>query len=55
MRVVLEIQRGDSSDAAEILALQKLAYSSEAKIYNSYAIPPLVQTFDEMRSDFDRH
>ncbi len=38
-------------DAQEILALQKLAYQSEAAIYNDYAIPPLTQTQESMLSD----
>jgi len=38
-------------DAAEILKLQKLAYLSEAKIYDDYSIPPLVQTLHETEDD----
>jgi GNAT superfamily N-acetyltransferase len=38
-------------DLAEILALQKLAYRSEAEIYNNYAIPPLVQTLKELKGE----
>jgi epoxyqueuosine reductase QueG len=38
-------------DLAEILALQKLAYRSEAEIYNNYAIAPLVQTLKELREE----
>ena len=38
-------------DAKEILQLQKLAYQSEAKIYNDYTIPPLIQSLEEMVSD----
>lgn len=36
----------------KILALQQIAYKSEAEIYNDYSIPPLVQTIDEIRSEF---
>ena len=35
-----------------ILALQKLAYQSEAAIYNDFRIPPLTQTLDEITADF---
>jgi ribosomal protein S18 acetylase RimI-like enzyme len=35
-------------DAAEILALQKLAYQSEAAIYQDYTMPPLMQTLGEI-------
>jgi GNAT superfamily N-acetyltransferase len=38
-------------DAVEILALQKLAYRSEAEIYDDFSIPPLHQTLAEMESD----
>jgi len=40
-------------DAKEVLNLQKLAYQSEAQIYNDYTIPPLTQTLEEIRTDFD--
>ncbi|SNS01756.1 Predicted N-acetyltransferase YhbS [Humidesulfovibrio mexicanus] len=41
-------------DAAEILALQRLAYQSEARLYNDWSIPPLTQTLEELRADFSR-
>lgn len=44
-RVILE-------DALEILALQKLAYQSEAQIYDDWSIPPLLQTVEEIRDEF---
>jgi ribosomal protein S18 acetylase RimI-like enzyme len=48
------ISRADVADAEVILDLQRLAYQSEAAIYNDYSIPPLTQTVDQMRMDFDR-
>jgi len=51
---VLDIQEATVSDAEEILALQKLAYRSEAELYSDYGIPPMVQTLDEIRSEFNR-
>jgi ribosomal protein S18 acetylase RimI-like enzyme len=48
------VQPARPTDAAEILELQKLAYHSEAAIYNEYGIPPLTQTLDGMRADLDR-
>jgi GNAT superfamily N-acetyltransferase len=39
-------------DAPAILELQKLAYQSEARLYNDWNIPPLTQTLDELVSDF---
>lgn len=41
-------------DLEEILALQKLAYMSEAEICNDYTIPPLTQTIEGIRDDFSR-
>lgn len=47
------IGQASVKDAAEILALQKLAYRSEAEIYDDYTIPPLTQTLEEMRTDIE--
>ncbi|HIE32132.1 MAG TPA: GNAT family N-acetyltransferase [Methanosarcinales archaeon] len=47
------IRRATIEDAEEILDLQKLAYKSEAEIYNDYTIPPLTQTLEEMRLEFE--
>ena len=46
------IEKAELADAPEILALQKLAYRSEAEIYNDFSIPPLTQTIDELQEDF---
>ena len=50
----VEIQRATHEDAAEILALQKRAYQSEAALYGAYDIPPLTQTLAEMESDLEQ-
>ena len=42
-------------DAEEILALQKLAYKSEAEIYDDYTIPPLTQSIKEIEGEFEDH
>jgi len=49
----LLIKRARVEDAATILNLQKLAYLSEAQIYNNDSIPPLTQTLEEIRAEFD--
>jgi ribosomal protein S18 acetylase RimI-like enzyme len=49
--VTFSIARATIDDAAAILALQKLAYQSEAERYGDYSIPPLLQTLEEMRQD----
>lgn len=38
-------------DLEEILKLQKLAYKSEAAIYNDYGIAPLTQTLEELQNE----
>lgn len=50
-----EIFRATVEDSIEILALQKLAYQSEAQIYNDWNIPPLLQTIEEIRDEFKTH
>lgn len=40
------------SDLEEILALQKLAYLSEAEICNDFSIPPLLQTIEDIKSEY---
>ena len=42
-------------DASEILELQKLAYQSEAVLYNDFNLPPLKQTLEELQKDFLNH
>lgn len=49
------IEKATREDLPEILALQKIAYQSEASIYNDFAIAPLTQTLEELRYDFDQH
>jgi ribosomal protein S18 acetylase RimI-like enzyme len=48
------IQVAVKNDAEEILQLQKIAYQSEAAIYNDYTIPPLTQSLAEMISDIHK-
>jgi ribosomal protein S18 acetylase RimI-like enzyme len=49
----MTIERATLSDAEEILSLQELAYRSEAELYNDFSIPPLLQTLEEVRKDFE--
>ena len=48
----MEIKTATIDDLNLILALQKLAYRSEAAIYGDYTISPLTQTRDEIEADF---
>lgn len=49
---MIEIARASLEDAAILLELQKLAYESEARLYNDFEMPPLLQTVEEMRAEF---
>ena len=46
--------RADKSDAPEILALQKIAYQSEAELYGDDSLPATQQTLEDLESDFER-
>ncbi len=48
----MEIALASVEDATDILAAQRLAYQSEAEIYDDFAIPPLLETVEELRSQF---
>jgi ribosomal protein S18 acetylase RimI-like enzyme len=49
------IEKATAKDAEDILKLQKLAYISEAEIYNDFSIPPLAQTLPEVLDDFENY
>ncbi len=48
----MKIEVAEISDSREILELQKTAYISEARIYNDFTIPPLIQTREELEMEF---
>lgn len=49
----MRVERATVDDAEKILSLQKLAYQSEAEIYDDFTIPPLTQTLEEIKKDFE--
>lgn len=51
-KVPATIEKASVDDAEKLLEVQKLAYQSEAEIYNDFSIAPLVQTLDELKADF---
>jgi ribosomal protein S18 acetylase RimI-like enzyme len=51
--MIKNITYASTEDAVAILELQKLAYQSEAKLYNDFSIPPLIQTMEELEVDFN--
>jgi phosphoribosylanthranilate isomerase/GNAT superfamily N-acetyltransferase len=48
----VDIAAAGPEDAADILALQKLAYRSEAELHGDYSIPPLTQRLAEIKAEF---
>ena len=48
------ILTAEKSDVPEILALQKVAYQSEAELYGDSSLPALQQSLEEIQSDFER-
>jgi len=51
----MEISRATIDDAEGILALQKLAFRRQAELYDDWALPPLVETLEDLRSKFADH
>jgi ribosomal protein S18 acetylase RimI-like enzyme len=48
-----KIERATVRDAAEILSLQKIAYISEAEIYENHDIEPLKQNLEDIEKAFE--
>jgi ribosomal protein S18 acetylase RimI-like enzyme len=51
----MDITQAELTDAEDILALQILAFRMEAERYKDYGIPPLRQTIDELKTQFNTH
>jgi ribosomal protein S18 acetylase RimI-like enzyme len=54
-KLAMEILHAEIDDAQEILALQRLAYHTEAVLYDNFGIPPLTQTIKDLITQFDDH
>jgi ribosomal protein S18 acetylase RimI-like enzyme len=50
---MISILPAEPQDARAILDLQKLAYQSEARLYNDWSLPPLVQTLESLLEEFE--
>jgi GNAT superfamily N-acetyltransferase len=48
--VQLTITDADPTDAGELLTLQRAAYLAEAALYDDFALPPLTETVEEIRT-----
>lgn len=51
----LVLERATLDDAEAILALQKMAFKSEAELYNNCQIQPLTQSLADIESEFEDH
>ena len=49
---MITISRAEPRDARAILDLQKLAYQSEAKLYNDWSLPALTQSLESLLDEF---
>ena len=49
------IEKAKSRDAEAILSLQKIAYQSEAEVYNDWQLPPLTQSLQSIKSEFSNN
>ncbi len=46
------IEEAIKADAPAILAIQKLAYRSEAELYGFFEMPPLIETLEQLETEF---
>lgn len=51
---MVTISDASTKDADAILVLQKLAYQSEAKLYNDWSLPPLTQSIESLLEEFTK-
>ena len=49
---MISIQLAEQKDLKEILNLQKLAYESEARLYNDWSLPALTQDIESILVEF---
>ena len=51
---MMKIRQASVGKAEEILILQKLAFQSQARLYDDYGLPPLTETLEDIRNEFGR-
>lgn len=54
MNTLINIKQVDTTDLDEILSLQKAAFMEVARLMDNYEIPPLLQTIQDVRNDFEQ-
>lgn len=52
--IPVSIQTAGLEDAEAILRLQRLAYQSEAELYQDCKIPPLTESLEALQAEFER-
>lgn len=50
----MRIEAATEQDLDQILQLQKKAFYGQALTYNDFSLPPLVQTIEDLRTEFTR-
>lgn len=50
---MVKILSAKPDDCDEIIQLQRLAYEAEAKLYNDWTLPPLLQTKDSLQQELE--
>jgi len=50
--ITMFISQASIEDVEAILKLQKIAYQSEARLYNDFSISRLTQTLEQIKADF---
>ena len=55
MADVIHIGPASTADAGELLTLQRAAWLSEGRDHDTFDIPPLTQTLDELRAELPHH
>lgn len=50
----MNIEKAEREDLQDILALQYLAYQSEARLFNNMDIPPLKQTLEDVFNEYKK-
>ena len=51
---MIEISPANVEDAAAILALQRLAFQTEAPVYDDFTLPPLTESLKDLEAQFSR-
>ncbi|MHC5057791.1 MAG: GNAT family N-acetyltransferase [Planctomycetota bacterium] len=52
--VTVTITEAEPEDAEEIIVVQRQAFAAQGELYSTCTIPPLVETPDDLRADFEK-